>query len=232
MLETGESEINVDQIMHAIRETVARQRQQVAGENGSDASSRFPLINKSSLPAQVDSSPLSLQPEFHPRPDNQYHVDDLLKYHGRDFVRNAYRAILRREPDAAGLARHLENLAGGRFNKIDVLASLRFSPEGERAQVKIDGLAWPVAMRRMGRVPLLGYVIQLLSAVGRLPNLLRHQRQYEFYHSAQRQQIVDHLNQVHRQLAEALGQVSAQTAGGLEEIAGQQQAIESLLREQ
>ncbi|HEX8491826.1 MAG TPA: methyltransferase domain-containing protein [Pyrinomonadaceae bacterium] len=222
MLETGESEIDVDRIMHAIRETVARQRQQVGGENAPPSPGRFPLINTSRLPAQVDSSPLSLQPEFQTRPDNQYHVDDLLKYHGRDFVRNAYRAILRREPDAAGLAQHLESLAGGRFNKIDILASLRSSPEGERAQVKIEGLAWPAAIRRMGRVPLVGYLLQILIAVGRLPLLLRNQRQYEFYHLAQQQQIVDHVNQVHNQLAETIA----------EKIAGQQQIIASLLHEQ
>lgn len=232
MLETGESEIDVDRLMHEIRETVIRQQQQGAGENVSASASRFSLADKSRSPARVDSSPLSLQPEFHPRPDNQYHIDDLLKYHGRDFVRNAYRAILKREPDTAGLARHLENLAGGRFNKVDVLASLRFSPEGERARVKLDGLAWPVAMRRMGRVPLIGYLIQIVIAMGRLPLLLRHQRQYEFYHSAQQQQIVDHHNQVYKQLAQALAQISAQTMAGAEKMLQQQQVIESLLQQQ
>ena len=226
MLETGNSEINVDQLMHEIRETVARQRR--AGENAFASFPRFPPTGNSGSHAPVDPSPLSLQPEFHPRPDRQYHIDDLLKYHGGDFVRNAYRAILKREPDAAGWAQHLENLASGRFNKIDILVSLRNSPEGERAQVKIIGLTWPAAIRRMGRAPVVGYLIQLAIALGRLPLLLQHQRQSEFHLLAQQQQMVDHDNQVHTQLAEALTQLSAQASAGAEQATNQQQVLESL----
>lgn len=218
MLETSNSEINVDRLMHEIRETVARQ-QPGAGENVAASLGRYPLDGKSASRAQLDLSPLNLQPEFHPRPDNQYHVNDLLKYHGRDFVRNAYRAILRREPDEAGLSHHLENLASGRFNKIDILASLRHSPEGERAQVKIAGLAWPARVRRLERAPIIGYLIQIAIGVGRLPILLRHQRQYEFYHSAQQQQIVDHQNQAYRELSaysDQLAETLAQTIANVE----------------
>jgi O-antigen chain-terminating methyltransferase len=245
MLETSDSEINVDRLMHEIREAVTRQ-QQGALENLSASSRRFSPGRESNSTAQIFPAPLALQPEFHTRPDNQYHINDLLQYHGRDFVRNAYRAILKREPDAAGLADHLENLASGRFNKVDVLASLRFSSEGERAQVKIAGLSWPAAMRRAGRVPLIGYLIQIVIALGRLPLMLRHQRQYEFYHLAQQQQIVDHHNQVHQQfaaysnrltqdndrLAESLAQVSAQAAASAEKTENQRQAIASLLQQQ
>ena len=232
MLETGNSEINVDQLMHEIRETVARQQRQQSGENVSASLIRFSLTGNSGAHAPVDLSPLSLQPEFHPRPDRHYHINDLLQYHGAEFVRNAYRAILNREPDAAGWARHLENLASGRFNKIDILASLRYSPEGERARVKIAGLTWPAALRRMGRAPLVGYLIQLLIALGRLPVLLQHQRQSEFYLSAQQQQVVDHNNQVHKQLAEALSQISMQINAVAEKVLSQQQAIELLLQQQ
>lgn len=247
MLETSDSEINVDRLMHEIREGVTRQQQQQgAGENLSAPVRRFSPSSESRSNAQIYPAPLGLQPEFHPRPDDQYHINDLLQYHGRDFVRNAYRAILKREPDAVGLADHLENLASGRFNKVDVLASLRFSGEGEREQVRIAGLKWPAAMRRAGRIPLIGYLIQIMIAVGRLPLLLRHQRQYEFYHLAQQQQIIDHNNQVHRQLAEdsnrltedndqlaeALARISAQATVSAEKIETQRQAIASLLQQQ
>lgn len=248
MLETSDSEINVDRLMHEIREAVTRQQQQQqgAGENLSAPARRFSPSNESRSPTPIYPAPLGLQPEFHPRPDDQYHIDDLLQYHGRDFVRNAYLAILKREPDEVGLADHLENLASGRFNKVDVLASLRFSEEGERAQVKIAGLKWPAAIRRAGRLPLIGYLIQIVIAVGRLPLLLRHQRQYEFYHLAQQQQITDHHNQVHRQLAEdsnrlteandqlaeALARFSAQATASVEKIESQRQAIASLLQQQ
>jgi O-antigen chain-terminating methyltransferase len=232
MLETGNSEINVDQLMHEIRETVARQQPKRAGENATASFTRFSPTGNFGTHAPVDTSPLSLQPEFHPRPDRQYHIEDLLKYHGADFVRNAYRAILIREPDAAGWAQHLEHLASGRFNKIDILSSLRNSPEGERAQVKIAGLSWPAAIRRMGRAPVVGYLIQLAIALGRLPLLLQHQRQSEFYLLAQQQQAVDHDNQVHTRLAETLTQLSAQSSAGAEQAANQQHAIELLQQQQ
>lgn len=227
MLETSDSEIKVDRVMHEIREAVARER---LGEDVS--ATRFTPGVAPSPEARIVSSPLSLQPEFQPRADNQYHVNDLLKYHGGDFVRHAYRAILKREPDAAGFAQHLENLAGGRFNKVDVLASLRYSPEGERARVKIDGLAWPAAIRRAGRAPVIGYLIQLAVAFARLPRLVQHQRQAEFYLAAQQQQIVDHSNQAHEQLAQNLALVSAQSDAGATRAAAQQQVIESLARQQ
>ncbi|HEX8921273.1 MAG TPA: DUF4214 domain-containing protein, partial [Pyrinomonadaceae bacterium] len=230
MLETGNSDIDVDQLMHEIREAVARQ-QKLAHGNPSASFTHFSPTGNSGAHAPLDDAPLTLQPEFHPRDDRQYHIDDLLKYHGGDFVRNAYRAILRREPDAVGWAHHLENLASGRFNKIDILSSLRYSPEGERAQVKIIGLTWPAAIRRMGRAPIIGYLIQLLIAMGRLPVLLQHQRQSEFYLLAQQQRSVDHDNQVHKQLIETLAQLSAQSSAGAEMAASQQQTIE-LLRQQ
>jgi O-antigen chain-terminating methyltransferase len=156
----------------------------------------------------------------------------LLKYHGQEFVRSAYRAILKREPDGAGFQHHLENLASGRFNKIDILASLRYSPEGERAGVHVDGLKWPAAIRRMGRAPLVGYLLQLLIAALRLPLLLQHQRQSEFYLSSQQQRIVEHDNQVHSRLVGALAQLSAQTNIGAERGANQQQVIELLSQQQ
>jgi O-antigen chain-terminating methyltransferase len=232
MLETGNSEINVDQLMHEIRETVARQQRQRAGENVPASLNLFSPAGNNGSHIPVETSLLKLQPEFHPSPDRQYHVNDLLKYHGADFVRNAYRAILNREPDAAGWAHHLENLASGRFNKIDILASLRYSPEGERARVKIAGLTWPAAVRRMGRAPVVGYLFQLLIALGRLPVLLQHQRESEFYLLAQQQQLADHANQAHKQLAEALAQLSAQSSAGADRAASQQQLIELLSQQQ
>ena len=232
MLETSDHEINVDRLMHEIRETVARQKPDTQKNVPAFANPFPPNGAHQSAHAPLDVSPLSLQPEFHPRPDNQYHVNDLLKYHGGEFVRSAYRAILKREPDASGFAQHLESLASGRFNKIDVLASLRFSAEGERARVRVEGLKWPAAIRRAGRAPLIGYLVQMLVALARLPRLLQHQRQSEFYVWAQQQQIVDHGNRLHRQLTEALTQINAQLDASAGTARSHQQAIEQFSRQQ
>ncbi|MFN2515202.1 MAG: methyltransferase domain-containing protein [Pyrinomonadaceae bacterium] len=228
-MEPTHSEIDVDRLMHEIRDTVSRQQQAV--EKLYPSLSRFAPTGESKPHPQIDSSPLNLQPEFQLRHDNRYHVNDLLKYHGGDFVRNAYRALLRREPDAQGWAACLDNLASGRLNKVDILASLHFSPEGQRAKVKLDGLAAPAAIRRLGRLPVVGYLIQLMIAVLRLPLLLRNQRESEFYLSAQQQRIVDHSNQVNEELAESLAQVSAQTVAGAEKVANQQQETQRLMQQ-
>jgi len=229
--EMSDSEINVDRVMHQIREAVARQNQN-AGQNGSESLSGFSLTGKIDSNSQGDSSSLKLQPQFHLRPDDQYHIDDLLKYHGEEFLRNAYRALLKREPDPSGWTQYLNGLSSGRFNKVDVLASLRYSPEGERAQVKVAGLAWPATIRRLERLPIIGYLLEMAIAAGRLPRLLRHLRQSEFYFLARQQQIVDHDDQFHKHLAEALTQISATTLAGTETAANQQRVIESLLQQQ
>ena len=137
---------------------------------------------------------LILSPEFTVRSDNTYHVNDLLKYHDRDFVKNAYRAILKREPDEAGFQHNLELLRSGVFNKIDILKSLRYSDEGELNGANIAGLKFPATIRALERVPVIGYLLQLLIAFVRMPATVRSQRQFQGYIVAQQLAIADHVN--------------------------------------
>jgi len=226
----SDAEINVDRLMYEIRETVARQKRGLA-QNGSE-----PLDGFSATQSWPDPNgaplPLTLSPESYFRPKDQYHINELLKFHGEEFVRNSYRALLKREPDQSGSAQYLSSLESGRLNKIDILASLRRSPEGERARVNVIGLAWPAAIRRLERVPLIGYVVESLIAVARLPLLLENFRRSEFYFLARQQEMRDHDNQVHRQLSQNLSQLSAQTRAAMERAETQQKAIESLAHEQ
>jgi len=207
-------EINVDQLMHQIRQAVARR----ANEKGGKFESAPTAADDAA--GQIDGSRLALQPDFQPS-TNGYHVEDLLRYHGETFVRNAYRAILKRDPDRAGMADQLASLAGGRLNKIDVLASLRSSAEGERAGVKISGLTWPVTIRRLQRIPVIGYLFELAVAMLRLPVLLRHQRQHEFYALSRQEQIVSYVDSVKRE-------VSARASAIENNLSVQRQTLESL----
>jgi len=222
--EMSDSEINVDRLMYEIREAVAMQQRGEGYEspNGFSAAGQSWIDPHGSLPS------VSLQPASPFRPKDQYHVDDLLKFHGEEFLRNAYRALLKREPDTAGWSEYFGNLESGRLNKIDILASLHNSPEGQRARVKVAGLAWPANIRRLERLPIIGYLLEAAIAAARLPRLLRHVRQSEFYFLARQQELVEQENQVHRQLAETLAQVSAQTLAGTERAEDQRQAIEAL----
>jgi O-antigen chain-terminating methyltransferase len=233
MMETGDSEINIDHLMARIREAAAERR----GQNGTslvDASAVLHELLKSNgasshTPTEISLADapllthslrqgvlpeLDMQPEFETRTDDHYHVNDLLRFHDREFVRNAYRAILKREPDDVGYAAYLKNLRSGRFNKLDVLASLRFSDEGKRKGVKIQGLAFTGYLRRLYRVPVLGYLIELTVGILRLPVFLKGQRQFESYTVAQQEHLANHLNLMSRALSES----DARRADNLSEI--------------
>ena len=199
----GEPEIDIQAIKSGIQQAVARR--QAAGQTSFiNASARLLELLwrdiSSSCAAEGQFRP---QPEFAPNSDDHYHVRDLLKYHDREFVWNAYRALLKREPDTEGLSAFLEKLRSGRFNKIDVLARLRFSPEGRRNQVTIDGLRLPATIRRLYSVPVIGYVVELVVGVARLPSLIRSQRQIEAHLIAQQRLLADHFNQATAELRES-----------------------------
>jgi hypothetical protein len=150
-------EIDVDQLMARIREVVERRGVDLSLTSQSSVSS-VPGggMSRSTLLLDLPIPPLSLSPEFQARTDGKYHVNDLLKYHDRDFVHHAYQVILKREPDEQGYLHNIEMLRNGHLNRIDVLASLCFSDEGQKHGVRIEGLRTPLLIRRLGRIPLLG----------------------------------------------------------------------------
>ncbi len=228
----GEPEIDIQQIKFRIQQAVARR--QAAGQTSFiNASARLlELLSREPLPLPGDVSvgvaridAFRSQPEFIPSSDDHYHVGDLLKYHDIEFVWNAYGALLKREPDTEGFNAFLGKLRGGRFNKIDVLASLRFSPEGKRNHVRIDGLKWPAMIRRLYRVPALGYVIELVAGVARLPSLIHNQRQIESYVIAQQKLLADHFEQTTAELGTAFELSRSRFAHTLSQLEEEQKAI-------
>jgi SAM-dependent methyltransferase len=109
----------------------------------------------------------------------RYDVRDFLAYHDADFVRSAYRGLLRREPDATGSEHYLAALRSARLSKIDILGRIRYSAEGRAAGVHVRGLAAPFAVRSLRRVPLLGRVVAIVQYVWRLPDLVRNHERLE-----------------------------------------------------
>jgi SAM-dependent methyltransferase len=233
MIETDETEVDIDHLMARIREAAA-ERKAHNGTSLIDASAILhELLKAEGTPApaptthislhestlvqpsalqQLRMPPLSLQPEFEASADDHYHVNDLLKFHDREFVRNAYRAVLKREPDDAGYAEYVENLRSGRFNKIDILASLRFSPEGKGKAVGLEGLTFPAFVRRLYRVPVFGYLIEWTISILRLPMLLRSQRQFESHTIAQQERLAHHINSVSERVTSALDSLAQRDA--------------------
>ena len=194
--------LDIDDLTAVIRESIASQTSDDK-VNGSAAPS--PETN-GHTPLEIPT--LKLQPDFQPRSDNRYHINDLLRYHDRTFVESSYRAILKRSPDAAELERNLRSLQSGRLNKIDLLAALRFSVEGKLKQVQVDGLAFPALIRRMGRLPVVGYFIRLAIALIRLPKFVGDQREFAGYVLSQNQQIANFINSSSAREAEFQRQVS------------------------
>ncbi|HEU4477881.1 MAG TPA: methyltransferase domain-containing protein, partial [Pyrinomonadaceae bacterium] len=118
----------------------------------------------------------------------------------------------------------------------DILASLRFSPEGRVNNVSIAGLRFPAMVRSLGRLPVVGYLVQLGIALARLPVLIQTQRQFEGYLINQNQQIADHIESLTAQLTAWLAEENnrriaerAQLAERLGQIAEKQEQVDRRL---
>jgi Domain of unknown function (DUF4214) len=236
MIEIKEPEINVETLMAKIREGAARAHaanslstlhtRALAASSNLAENAPSSTGHARSL-SQVEIQPLSLQPEFQTHADDLYHVNDLLKYHDRNFIQNAYLAILKRGPDATGYRAFIESLRAGRLNKIDILARLRYSSEGRAKKVQIEGLLLPALVRYAYRVPLLGYLLRLSIGLARLPSMIRYQQQFEAHVLAQQELIADYANSVSRHLS-----THASEASALFETLASRQQLDLLAHEQ
>lgn len=204
-------EYSVDRILARMKAAAARQGQMPDSASVDIVTSAEfrPLRRGSNVLSDLDLQPIQLQPRFYPSKDSRYHVNDLLKFHDSTFIQNAYRAILKRGPDAAGYRTFLESLRSARLNKIDILARLRYSAEGRSKQVEIEGLRLPSMIRKAYRVPYLGYLLNLLIALWRLPTQVRSEQQFEAHMLAQQEMIVEHLNHADRSLLAHVDEVSS-----------------------
>ena len=203
MIKPEQPRIEIDDLAAVIRESIAAQKHHDGPgfANGSPAESAAP----STFPE------LKLQPDFQARSNNRYHISDLLRYHDRAFVDNSYRAILKRPPDATEFARDLKRLRSGEVNKIDLLATLRYSTEGKAKGVELDGLSIPALVRQLGHLPIIGYFVRLAIALVRLPHQVRDQREFAGYVLSQNQQIADFINVLSARVAEFSQALSTQS---------------------
>lgn len=237
MIEVDYSEINIEQLKESIRAAVAQREAEGRTQFVKASAELFELLSQQlaepSFPSITTSGdeiePLRLQPDFVPHADDQYQLSDLVQYHDAQFVWNAYCAILKREPDEPGLNNYLQTLRSGRLNKIDVLASLRFSPEGRRHNVNIEGLRYRAMFRFIYRVPVLGYLVELAAAVLRLPFLVGQQRALETYLIAQQERIAAHCNHQYQtishryqEIAAAISQLNQAVPKSISELSAEQ----------
>ena len=177
MMNMPPAESDRDRLMHLVREEMGRLR----------ALRRDELRTAAPPPAgsafAADSGPWALprlaesEPGIESR--DRYRLDDFLRYHDEDFVRNVYRGLLRREPDIAGFTDYLGALRSARLSKTEIVGRIRYSPEGRTAGVRVDGLKVPFALRSLRQVPVLGQLIGIVQYLFRLPNIVRNHERLE-----------------------------------------------------
>ena len=79
--------------------------------------------------------------EFPVKPS--YHINEFLLHDDIDFVVNAYRGLLQREPDEVGLDRYVALLREqGEAGKLPTILILLHSEEGRAAGVHVKGIRW------------------------------------------------------------------------------------------
>ena len=116
MIETHSPEINVEDLMRQIRQEILKQKNQL-----DDTAVEL-----------VDEDRISEKPD--------YEIADFLVYEDESFISNAYRGLLRREPDEEGFGFALNQLRAHPESKLSLLINLRFSPEGKGCAVPVHGL--------------------------------------------------------------------------------------------
>jgi GT2 family glycosyltransferase/glycosyltransferase involved in cell wall biosynthesis len=87
-----------------------------------------------------------------------------LDFDGLAFVRAAYLALLRREPDLDGQMYYWRRLRVG-VPKLQILGELSFSEEGLEADCRIAGLKKALQMQRLARIPIVGNLMASMLKV-------------------------------------------------------------------
>lgn len=136
----------------------------------------------------------------------EYTLHELLGPSDASFVEMAYRVVLRREPDPEGFNYFLHELRSGHTTKVEVLAELRWSPEGMAKQVHIDGLLLPYKLQQWKRKPVIGHVLSWLHGAARLGALFDRHYTIEATQARETHELGRHLNLVMDELAELRGQ--------------------------
>jgi len=101
-----------------------------------------------------------------------YALRELVVHEELDFVRNAYRALLHRDPEPEALSHFRETLDRG-VTKLDLLQFIARSPEGRSVGVKLHGLGFAVFMQRLRALPVVGRMVAVAQYVVSLPWILQ-----------------------------------------------------------
>lgn len=162
----GKPVLDAEAIMQRVRAEVARRHA---------ASGRPPRTHASERIGGAPPSDTRWMPAAPRLPDKaQYAVADFLGFDDEDFVDVVYRKLLRRSANDEGSRSYLEGLRSGSIGKVEILGLVRFSDEGRRNAVHVDGLLLPYTLHRWRHRRIVGWFIGLAMAFLRLPRLAWH----------------------------------------------------------
>ncbi|MDP4008393.1 MAG: methyltransferase domain-containing protein [Candidatus Peregrinibacteria bacterium] len=116
-----------------------------------------------------------------PRTRRYYVLEDFLQYYDEQFLNNAYKLILGRDPDPKGAKEYLIALRNGTLNRMRILERLRYSKEGKIKKVKIRGLLFKRIMNMVYSLPIIGYIIQIIFVIIKFPIIIRSAERYEAF---------------------------------------------------
>jgi len=213
MIETNNPEINVDEIMERIREEVAKRKAMAGGKNDV---SNFPAFDtqpdenngKDLFSECPDMQPPNFPTDAEFEQKKQYHVSELLKFHDAEFIINAYRAILGREPDSDGMNLFLSRLRQGKSTKIEILGRLRMTPEGKQKKIAIQGIFLPFAVQSAFKIPILGYIFRIIIGIINLPAIIKNILRIETSIFINRNEFRQSNNEIYHKLSTLRNHVS------------------------
>ena len=207
MIDKGIPEINVDEIMQKIREEVARRK--TAWHRFDEQDKKiyqvyeneivYPKMQETKLWRIIKKIQHKLQKypfysyayrisskfkKFIPKYQQHIPIEEFLKYHDEEFIENAYKGILKREPDPKGFSQYLSTLRSGRLSKGEILSRIRYSKEGREKHVYVKGLFLRFLISRCYQIPILGYILRLAVATIRLPKILIGIQEYQAFTNA------------------------------------------------
>ncbi len=178
--------------MRRVREDAERYRQGLPARSSINIThhAATSTLNLSRLPETVGELPHK----------SRYTLGELLDRHDEDFLRTAYEALLGRRPDASGVTTYLGGLRTGRLSKIDILGRLRFSREGRERGISVRGLLPLWLAHTAYRIPVLGDLVAWISALVRLPRLVKQWSRFEAFVMFQRGEQTAQINAALTQL--------------------------------
>lgn len=188
MTDISRDKLTADEIIRKIQAEVrARQQATAVAERGAAADGTMPAPME---PVLYDSEGDIIESR------DRYHLHELLGYHDRNFIVNTYRALLKRDPDESGLSRYLDALRNNELTKVEIIGNILRSPEGRNTGVAVQGLWLPYGMQTAFRVPLVGYLLRFVTAILRLPTLVKNLYGLDQHLHAELQRLKQHVNSV------------------------------------